>query len=321
MLPGTGGTAYFNYDPFGRRIRKVFGSATTIYAYDGDNVIEELDASGSVTARYTQGAVIDEPLAMCRGLTTTYFHADGLGSITSLTDGVGQLAASYVYDSFGKLTASTGTITNPFQYTGREFDSETGLYYYRTRYYDPGVGRFLTEDPAGFLSGSIDFYAYVENSPVSFNDPNGLQARGEAPCCTEKFNDALAQVQKALSGPNAAQSAVFNKYKPCFQKLGGDVRVKCGPPLETKSGFVNCGYHDPRIPSVIRVTPMASRSSGGCGPLKATIVHEMVHICYENDVFGPPLSPTEQEKEAFGIECQLWGIDCACARNPKKCGY
>ena len=68
------------------------------------------------------------------GTAGTYFyHADGLGSITSLTDTTGNVAASYVYDSFGNLTASTGTITNPFQYTGREFDSETGLYYYRAQ--------------------------------------------------------------------------------------------------------------------------------------------------------------------------------------------
>ena len=63
-LPGQGGTVYFDYDPMGRRIRKVFGSATTIYAYDGDNITEELDSSGNLVAHYTQGADIDEPLAM-----------------------------------------------------------------------------------------------------------------------------------------------------------------------------------------------------------------------------------------------------------------
>ena len=172
-LPGTGGTVNFTYDPFGRRIRKAFGSAATIYAYDGDNVIEELDSSGNVTTRYTQGAEIDEPLAIASAGGTYYYHADGLGSITSLTDASGQLAASYVYDSFGKLTASTGTITNPFQYTGREFDSETGLYYYRARYYDPAAGRFISEDPARFVGG-VNAYPYVYNDPVDLADPMGL---------------------------------------------------------------------------------------------------------------------------------------------------
>ncbi len=172
-LPGEAGTVYFTYDPFGRRIRRVFGSATMVHAYDGDNVIEELDGGGNLLARYTQGAGIDEPLAMYRGLATAYFHADGLGSITSLTDGVGQVAASYVYDSFGKLTASTGTVTNPFQYTAREFDSETGLYHYRARYYDPMSGRFLSEDPIG-MAGGMNVYRYVDSNPINGTDPSGL---------------------------------------------------------------------------------------------------------------------------------------------------
>ena len=113
-LPGTGGTVNFNYDPFGRRIEKIAPTAgTTIYAYDGDNVTEELAAGGNLLAHYTQGAGIDEPLAMTGTGGTYFYHADGLGSITSLTDGTGNVAASYVYDSFGKLTASTGTSRIP----------------------------------------------------------------------------------------------------------------------------------------------------------------------------------------------------------------
>ena len=174
-LPGTGGTVNFKYDPFGRRIEKVAPtSGTTIYAYDGANVTAELGAGGNLLAYYTQGAGIDEPLGITESGGTSYYHADGLGSITSLTGGSGQLANSYVYDSFGNLTASTGTIPNPFQYTGREFDSETGLYYYRARYYDPSVGRFLSEDPIRFIEGA-DFYLYVANDPTALADPSGLQ--------------------------------------------------------------------------------------------------------------------------------------------------
>lgn len=77
------------------------------------------------------------------------------------------------YDSFGKLTASTGSLVNPFQYTARKSDSETGLYYYRARYYDPAIGRFLAEDPSGF-KGGIDHYPYVDNMPLNFIDPFGL---------------------------------------------------------------------------------------------------------------------------------------------------
>ncbi len=66
-------------------------------------------------------------------------------------------------------------IPNPFQYTGREFDAETGLGYYRARYYDPTAGRFLSEDPPGFDGGDVNFYRYVENAPVSYVDPFGFE--------------------------------------------------------------------------------------------------------------------------------------------------
>ena len=89
-LPGTGGTVNFKYDPFGRRIEKIAPAGTTIYAYDGDNVVAELGGGGNLLAYYTQGEGIDEPLAMTGAGGTYFYHADGLGSITSLTDCLGQ---------------------------------------------------------------------------------------------------------------------------------------------------------------------------------------------------------------------------------------
>jgi RHS repeat-associated protein len=83
------------------------------------------------------------------------------------------LTQSYTYDSFGKVTASSGSLVNPFQYTGRDSDSDTGLYYYRARYYDPSVGRFITEDPIGF-GGGVNFYSYVLNNSLNWIDPFGL---------------------------------------------------------------------------------------------------------------------------------------------------
>ncbi len=146
VLPGTGGTVTFKYDPFGRRIQKSFlqGSTTTTtnYLYDGPALLEEFDAAGNVVARYTHGQFLDEQLSELRSSTTSYYEADGLDSITSLSNVSGGLANTYSYDSFGSLTASTGTVTNPLRYTGREFDSETGIYNYRARYYDQSVGRF-----------------------------------------------------------------------------------------------------------------------------------------------------------------------------------
>jgi RHS repeat-associated protein len=84
------------------------------------------------------------------------------------------VAQTYTYDSFGKVTASSGSLVNPFQYTGRESDPETGLYYYRARYYDPQSGRFIGEDFLKFDSERVNLYAYVGNDPTNLFDPLGL---------------------------------------------------------------------------------------------------------------------------------------------------
>ncbi|MGB7154128.1 MAG: IPT/TIG domain-containing protein [Candidatus Acidiferrales bacterium] len=172
-LPNSGGTVTFKYDPFGRRIYKQSPTATSIFVYDGDNLVETMNGSGGEVASYAQGQNIDEPLAMDRSGTIDYYEQDGLGSVTSLSASNGSLAQSYTYDSFGNTTNSSGSLTNFFRYTGREFDTETNLYYYRARYYDPTNGRFISEDLARFMGG-MDFYRYVANDPIRFSDPLGF---------------------------------------------------------------------------------------------------------------------------------------------------
>jgi RHS repeat-associated protein len=215
-LPGTGGTVTFKYDPLGRRIYKSSSSSTSVFAYDGDNLIEETNSSGAAVARYEQTQNIDEPLAMLRSSTTSYYNADGLGSITSLANGAGALAQTYGYDSFGKQTSSSGSLTNPFQYTSRESDAETGLYYYRARYYDPSLGRFLTEDPLRYDPTS--FYSYVGGNPIVWADPSGLY--------------------KCATGASCDFQPDFNKALIDFEKCAGhEITVTCGdnghPPADT----------------------------------------------------------------------------------------
>jgi len=112
---------------------------------------------------------------MLRSGISSFYNADGLGSVTSLTNASGTLTQTYAYDSFGNQTSSTGSLTNPFQYAARELDPETSLYYNRTRYFNPAAGRFLSEDPTGF-EGGVNEYAYALNSPATYFDPFGLDA-------------------------------------------------------------------------------------------------------------------------------------------------
>lgn len=200
-LPGTGGSITFKYDPFGRRIYKSSSSGTSIYAYDGENLIEETNILGAVIASYSQGFGIDEPLAMLRNSTTSFYQVDGLGSVTSLTNAAGALANTYAYGNFGNLTGSTGSVTSPFRFTSREFDTETNLQFSRARYYDSSIGRFISEDPIRFRGG-INFYRYVGNDPVRFTDPSGYGPTACLQCiyymfkCTTKGRECRANLDK-----------------------------------------------------------------------------------------------------------------------------
>lgn len=159
---------------------------------------EPRTTSGGILSRFAQGQNIDEPLAESTSGATDYYEADGLGSITSLTNGTGTIAQTYTYDSFGNVTHSTGSLVNPFQYTARDFDSETGLYYYRARYYDPATGRFLSEDPSAFIGG-VNFYRYVRNDPLRLIDPTGRIHQG----ADGKLHNDSAGGLEVLCGPES----------------------------------------------------------------------------------------------------------------------
>ncbi len=167
-------TSTYRYDGLGRRIEKVANGQTKRYIYDGEDILLEYDGSNVLQTRYTHGPGIDEPIAVTKGSNTYFYHQDGLGSVTDLTDSTGATAKSYSYDAYGNILESPGTLEQPYTYTGREFDSESGLFYYRARNYDPTTGRFLQQDPIGFSGGDANLYTYVGGNPVNFDDPSGL---------------------------------------------------------------------------------------------------------------------------------------------------
>jgi RHS repeat-associated protein len=171
----------YQYDGFGRRNVRTLNGVVTRYVYDQEDILFEFDENNQIKARYTHGPGIDEPISVDRDTdadgtfdTTYYYHYDGLGSVTVITDASGNVVQTYVYDAFGKIVQQTGSVENVYTYTGREWDAEAGLYFYRARYYDPTIGRFINGDPIGFAGGDVNFYVYVQNNPVNRIDPWGL---------------------------------------------------------------------------------------------------------------------------------------------------
>jgi RHS repeat-associated protein len=146
--------------------------ATTKFLYDGIDPIRELNASNTPTANLVTGLGVDEIFSRTHALGTETILTDALGSTLALSDSTGVVNTSYTYEPYGKTTKSGAATTNSFGYTGRE-DDGTGLYYYRARYYHPGLSRFISEDPLGIAAGP-NGYAYVKGNPISYLDPLGL---------------------------------------------------------------------------------------------------------------------------------------------------
>jgi RHS repeat-associated protein len=179
----------YTYDAFDRRISKNVDSTpsdsqdgvVTYFIYAGSDVIVEWsdpDGAGAAPAvesmRYLHGPAVDQVLAQEDGANSVQWHlADHLGTVHDLVSQAGQVVNHLKYDSYGNLISETNpAVTTRYRFTGREFDQETGLMYYRARYYDPAVGRFISEDSWGLAAG-VNLYAYVGNSPSQAVDPFG----------------------------------------------------------------------------------------------------------------------------------------------------
>jgi RHS repeat-associated protein len=232
-------------------------------------------------ARYAQSLGIDEPLAMYRSGVGYAYHADGLGSIGGLTDATGNIAATYTYDSFGNLTGSTGTVTNPYRYTAREFDTETGIYYYRARYYFQGIGRFASEDPIAFQGRDVNFYRYVRANPGNFGDPFGLVAvdKNFPSACLPSLQRALNLVRRAATRDPRCNCLFTNiGDRRSLKELVDDPRISIqyDPVQEYTEGGATIAYTSAGDKSNIYIDPLGCRL--GRWALASALVHELTHI-------------------------------------------
>jgi RHS repeat-associated protein len=133
------------------------------------------DGAGNQTHRYLHGTGVDTVLADETPTQVLWALADNQGTVRDIVDGNGVILNHVTYDSFGKVQSqSNAGVEFRYGYAGREADTETGLDYYRARYYDSANGRFISEDPIGFGGGDSNLTRYVGNNPTNFNDPSGL---------------------------------------------------------------------------------------------------------------------------------------------------
>ena len=180
-------TTTYGYNQANRLVSHANGTTTT-YTYNGDGLrvgrggpsstTFRWDLAGSVPMLLVDGTTAyvygpdGLPVEQINGSTVLYYHHDQLGSTRAVTNSAGTVVATYSYDSYGNLTGSTGSITNPFGFAGEYRDSESGLIYLRARFYDPATGQFLNRDPMESMTGEP--YAYARNNPLNFTDPTGL---------------------------------------------------------------------------------------------------------------------------------------------------
>ncbi len=247
QLTGIGGpsvSASFVYDGSGRREQKTVTGSLTEFLFDGVNPVQEISGA-NVLANILSSPSIDEYLMrtdIISGITSD-FLPDALGSVLALTDTAGVVRTEYTYEPFGQSTITGDPNSNPFQFSGRENDN-TGLYYYRARYYYPPIQRFITEDPV--LSASnpdiymvptfriapalLHAYAYVTNNPLNFKDPSGTV---EVPallkwwgcnhtpeeCCKLDYTECLRKLD-LITCPESDIQKCYNTYLLCMAKTG-----------------------------------------------------------------------------------------------------
>jgi RHS repeat-associated protein len=197
-----GTTSTYRYDAFGRRLEANDNGAVRRFVYSGWNLRNEFDGTNALRATFVAGLFPDSVYEIVRDGTRYYPLFDGVGSATTLTDGSGAAVGRVRYSAFG-VPQSSGVTENAVSFTGHQFDGATGLVYARARYYDPTLGRFLSQDP----EPAINPYSYVFNAPLEFTDPTG-RATGERAVSETKGPVGKQVVRDALRD---AQHKTFKK--------------------------------------------------------------------------------------------------------------
>jgi RHS repeat-associated protein len=285
-------SATFQYDTFDRRIKKTVARARTDFIYDGAGVVQERPGFAA-PANLLLGSWVDEMLVRSQGTDTLVPLTDALGSTVALVGAGGTVQTQYTYEPFGKTTATGTASSNSTQFTGRENDG-TGIYYYRARYYDPSLQRFLSEDPwysgyrrasEGGNEGSENLYSYVRGNPISYTDPMGLktyQCKKPLDTLTEKFGSGVSDFAFKYA------PAAYHQYS-CIVRNG---KVICDGQTHEGSTLNSPG-----------------KSSGDSFNENSCTLSRPDDDCYEKCLKDEWGKPHPQYGIPFGTDCQEYDDD------------
>ena len=214
-----GTSSSYRYDPFGRRVASQDAAQQTRFVYNGLNVHADYGSQNQLQTSYVTSLDVGSALeAVSSGGQASYYVADGLGSVRALSDSSGATAGNYQYGAFGQ-PSSTNPAAGRYTFTGYQYDAASGLYYAGVRYYDPSIGRFLSEDPVP----STNPYPYAVNDPVNFIDLLGMQAAGEYAINTTRNTSTIAAVERVAQGLCAAYN------KAALAASGASAALNAGP--------------------------------------------------------------------------------------------
>ncbi len=250
-------TTSYIYDGTGARVSKTTDGETTRYYLSDMNVINET-VNGAFSARnIIAGEIIGRQEI---GQNPYYFLKNGHGDVVRALRGTSTVA-EYDYDAFGNPTLEEGTINNPIRYAGEYFDAETGNIYLRARYYDPSVGRFISEDtywnPSNMIYGdsgnggvpsivaimqSSNLYAYCINNPIKYTDPTGHVLPGDK----EEFGENSDTYKILVDLGNRWNAAKTQAEENALHNLANEVRrlAREGTPIQYAQDKVMNQLHE-----------------------------------------------------------------------------
>ncbi len=232
----------FKYDGAGNRLEADRDGVITRYIYDASgNLLAEADASNQIQRYYIYGAGL---LAMVEPAGTMYcYHFDATGHTVALTDNTKTIVNSYAYTPFGTIANQQENVVQPFKFVGQYgvMAEDNGWYYMRARYYDPAMGRFISEDPLGFDGGDVNLYAYASNNPITMLDPSGLCSKWNP------LNYLAVTYSHTFLGKGVEVSNGIEQYTVTpLDAVGASVNLYIGslPPSDAVTGEIYLGLSD-----------------------------------------------------------------------------